>query len=171
MQNQSTRAVSLDNTAVPGALAEFEFQTWKDENPYIVRFLDKEISRRTSDSASPEMVTHVGLARYFKLLEEERLNMTSYFTRQELHILLNVNPYPWWTNTEHSLAATVYEHYGLDEQANEDSVAYRLSLKLSKLSALQEIALIDLLECAWRDDQIGPLAHAANEVGSDSLGA
>lgn len=167
MQNQSTRAVSLDNDGLPDTLAEFEFQTWKEWNPYIVRFLDEEISRRTCDLASPEMITHVGLARYFKLLEKERQNMSGYFTRQDLLVLLDVNPYPWWTNTEHSLATSVYEHYGLDEQPNEDSIAYRLCVKLSKLTALQEIAFIDLLECAWRDHKIGPLAHAAKVVCSE----
>lgn len=44
MQNQSTRAVSLDNDGLPDTLAEFEFQTWKEWNPYIVRFLDEEIT-------------------------------------------------------------------------------------------------------------------------------
>jgi hypothetical protein len=167
MQNQSTQALSLGQNALPGTLAEFQFQAWKDENPYTLRFLENEIARRTSDSAPPDMITQVGLSRYFKLLDRERRTMAMHFTEEELHVLLNANPYPWWTNTEHSLATAVSEHYGLAEIANDDSAAYRLSLKLHKLSALQEIALIDLLECAWRDDEVGPVAHVAKEIGSE----
>ncbi len=171
MKNQCSYAIDSDEDDLPETVAEFHFYCWKRENQHAVRMLTNEMFRRQNEDVWPEMITQVSLARYFNLIEGERRSMAMYFTEEELYVLLSVNPQRWWTGLESSLATAVFEHHGLDENADKDSVPYRLCVKLSKLSALQATSLIELLECAWRDDVIGPVAHVVKEIGSAPLAA
>lgn len=133
----------------------FELDSWKQENEYSLKRLDHYMAERVAEGASREMVSLVTQTRYVKLLEIGRASLQSMFTADELHLLLNAYPQPWWPELNEgagcfftSLISTEYQ--GADEP---NPAAERLMRKLSNLDGLQQMALADVLECAWRSQK------------------
>lgn len=133
----------------------FELDSWKQENEYSLKRLDHYMAERVAEGASREMVSLVTQTRYVKLLEIGRASLQGMFTADELHLLLNAYPQPWWPELNEgvgcffaSLISTEYQGAGEPTPAVEE-----LMRKLSNLDGLQQMALADVFECAWRSQK------------------
>lgn len=154
--------------------SDFRLEAWQRENAVRLSFVDKEMSRRlcggpvlAGGKDDECVVDYSAKARYFWLLKVARQEMTGLFSRAEIIIMLNANPRPLWNDGfETDVATGVADDQGLDEDSITGTPYEALCRKLCQLSYTQRVALLDVLECAWRDRTVGPEKYALNELNS-----
>lgn len=136
-------------------VSEFLFDCWKEENEYSLEKLDRYMTERVNEAASRDMVSLVAQTRYMELLEIGRASLQGTFTADELYLLLNAYPQPWWPELNGgrscffaSLIST--EYVGDDEPT---PAIEELMRKLCNLDVLQQMALTDVFERAWRSQK------------------
>lgn len=136
-------------------VSEFLFDCWKDENEDYLEKLDRYMAERVSEAASREMVSLVAQTRYVELLEIGRASLKGTFTTDELFLLLNAYPQPWWPELNGGrgcfFASLIdIEYVGDDEPT---PAIEELIRKLCNLDVLQQVALTDVFERAWRSQK------------------
>lgn len=133
-----------------GDMGRSFYDCFKDENPFTMEMIERSINERMSEQFSRKLVVDVSLARYFRIVEAAREEVSGMFTEEEVELMLKANPHESVTpELNERLANIFYSAFG-EEPLPEESPHYRLCAKLSKLSKMQELAVIDVLECAWR---------------------
>lgn len=150
------------------AVDDFEFAWWKETNEADVRSVDRYMVERVSRDASPAMVGYVTLVRYSALIQMGRESLRGRFTAEELQLLFNAHPQPWWhhipTNGHAILADAIYWEY-VHERA-ESPLVSELMRKLLELDVFQQMVLTDVLECGWRSKS-GAIAYAIEALECD----
>ena len=165
MQQQQATLTSAHGLSRTESLAEFEFEFWKSSNPEEIKYLKDQVDLRVGKSALPEMVTKVSLITYFSLINSAYNDLIGHFSDNELLILLDAQPQPWLgTESPTSLASRISDNYGADCVEDLSAPVLDLCHKLYALTPLQRVALLDLMERAWRDREIGPLAYIKREL-------
>lgn len=136
---------------------ELEFDFWKTNNEMDDQLVGRSVSARVARGASRKMVCHVALARYFRLMDSGRASLRGMFSVDDLRVLLDVNPQPWWHENLYgepvwAIADGIYWNYieGCESNPEIDE----LFNKVQSLNLLQRLALVDVLECAWRDGKL-----------------
>lgn len=149
---QQLNVSGLDAAATERSLAKGEIflQWWKEDNPYAERLIRERTQERVTATMSPELVKRVALARYFRVIDAARLEVQGMFSEEEVNSMLNAHPHETLTDEFSERAANIFYSAFGEDQLPVDSPEYRLCEKLAGLSTLQELALIDILECAWR---------------------
>ena len=147
-------------------LADFEFSCWKDENFIDNKYIEKCLDQRVMAQASSKMVGHVALARYFRLLECGRGALIGMFSADELRLVLHAHPQPWWSEnlwgeTAWNVADAIYSNYmdGVEVTPEVEGLFH----KIQSLNPMQRLALVDVLECAWRSNDPVDFARKALE--------
>lgn len=154
-----------DNFPPNEAQDDFEFEFWKETNEWNVRNVVHYMNERVSESASPDMVRYVTLARFSALMQVGRESLRGMFSAEEFHLLFNAHPQPWWndipTNGYAMLADAIYWEYA--HERDESPLVSELIRKLLELDVFQQMVLVDALECAWRSSS-GPMAYAIDAL-------
>ena len=152
MQESTHNAETLAEENFAGeSLETFMFDDWKDTNEWMFMKSQQYMSDRVSAGASYEMVNVVSIARYEQLLQIGRTSMRDMFSREELFLLLDANPYPWLSefNPRYCYFVDALNPEELD-LSDLTPAGQELITKLLNLNELQQIALQDVCECAWR---------------------
>lgn len=165
---QQTELMSAFATNFQGVATELQtwgFESWQDENPLALGLIKERIDERRDEQVADAQISGTALARYFRLLDIARMELRDAFSDEELGLMLNAHPHAVWAGEfETTPADILYSAHGENECVEDGSEVYRLTDKLSRLTPLQQVALIDLLECAWRDRSVGPARYAANAL-------
>lgn len=84
--------------------------------------------------------------------------MKALVTTEEVVRLVDAFPHPT-INIQGSMALAVryFDCQGV-ETLETDSVEARLYEKRAKLTDLEQVAVVDVLECGWSDREVGPVA-------------
>ncbi len=157
----------MKNQIVNQSVSDFHLDCWKSANFVEDERVGRCINERVARDASPDMVKHVAVARYFEMLEKGRRTLRGVFTAEDIHLLLHAHPHSWlpessWGASYPSLADAIYEEY--INRSNASDAAVELHDKILKLDVVQLLALTDVLECAWRSSD-GPIAYALEAIG------
>lgn len=164
-------AETLSQCINSDSLERLALSDWEDYNETAKILIEERIAERLNEQAPKGVVTNTALARYFRLLDAARDELRNILSRDEVLLMLNANPLPVWAGEcETTIAQVIYDEYGL-ESADRDGPAYRLFEKLANLTTMQQVALLDIVECAWRDRKFGPLEYVCNALkgGEDVL--
>ncbi|NMF96175.1 hypothetical protein GPA27_02035 [Aromatoleum toluolicum] len=166
---QQTELMSTFATNLHGAATDHQtwpFACWQDENPRALALIEERIAERRDEQVADAQISSTALARYFRLLDIARVELRDVFSDEDFGLMFNTHPHPVWTGEfETTPADILYSSYGGDGMVDEGSEVYTLCVKLAQLTPLQQVALIDLLECAWRDRTVGPLRYAGGALG------
>lgn len=155
-------------------LQQWGFDSWQDEHPGAVALIKQRIAERRAIVISDRQITGTALARYFRLLDIARRQLVNKFSREELALMLDARPQPVWAGELEVtpfdvICSVLYESSLLEDKSNTQQPALKLlATKLFRLKPLQRAALLDILECAWRDTKVGPLEYAWQVLGDDS---
>jgi hypothetical protein len=159
------------NSTVPGREERFYFEKHSDEN-----YLRVEVQKRngyleefgTDHVYSTQFVIQQAALRHFEMMELVVPTMATLFSEQEILLLLNVNCGPIWRwRAGCSLVSDVAGEYGVEDLSDveEDSDIKLLLIKLLKLDSLQTLALMDLCERYWRNQNYSSLAEGFESMG------
>lgn len=155
-----------NNSLDMSSLASFEFSCWKEDNFVEHECAKNFVAERVTPQASPDMVGHVALARYSQLLKCGRGTLKGMFSADELRLVLHAHPQPWWSENlwgeiAWNVADAIYSNYmdGVEVTPEVDG----LFQKIQSLNPMQRLALVDVLECAWRSNDPVDFAHKALE--------
>lgn len=171
---QQTELMSTIATNLHGAATDLQtwaFACWQDENPRALALIKERIAERRDEQVADAQISGTALARYFRLLDIARAELRDAFSDEDFRLMFNTHPHPVWTGEfETTPADIIYSSYEVDGMVDENSEVHRLCVKLARLTPLQQVALIDLLECAWRDRTVGPLRYATSALsGGENL--
>jgi hypothetical protein len=150
MQQLNVSGLDAAATELGMDKGEFFLQVWEEENPSAEQLIRERTQERVTESRSPELVTRVALARYFRVIDAARLEVQGMFSEEEVMSMLHAHPHETLTDEFSERAADIFYSAFGEDLLPVDSPEYRLCEKLAGLSTLQELALIDILECAWR---------------------
>ena len=160
MQQMNVSGRDAEATELDLDKEEFSVQVWKEENPLAERLIHERTQERVTASMSPELVTRVSLARYFRVLDAARLEIQGMFSEEEVMAMLRAHPHETLTAELEERPTNIFFSAFGEDLLPVDSLEHRLCEKLAGLSTLQELALIDVLECAWRKGLVADaLAH------------
>lgn len=166
---QQTELMSTFATNLHGAATELQawsFEFWQNENPRALAVIKERIDERRDEQVADAQISGTALDRYFRLLDIARMELRNAFSDEELGLMLNTHPHPVWAEEFETIPINIISSYCIEEDVvDEDCEAYQLCIKLEGLTPLQRVALIDLLECAWRDRTVGPLRYAVGALG------
>ncbi len=167
MQQSKLESTFFTNFHGPVTLLHaWEFEIWHDSSPGALALIKQCFAERHDDRVSNEQICGSALARYFRLLNIGRTELRDVLSDDELLLLHHARPQAVWSGEfETTPADILYSSYGENDLVDEDSAVYQLCIKLAALSPLQQIALIDLMECAWRDRTVGPVRYASEVIG------
>ena len=100
---------------------------------------------------SARYVLEVAGQRYFELLNLELRGLQGFLTESELGVVLNTTCRPVWSwYAGETLAGTVADDLGF-ESLNDDTPMGQFVRKLSTLTHVQCLALVDACERIWRN--------------------
>lgn len=143
------------------------YRFWLDSNPGILDWVEGRTRERVAKDVSESHVTALSLARYYRVVDVARQEVKGMFTDGEVLMLLNGSPTSIMAGELSERVANVYYSELGEESLSRDSTQYKLCKKLAGLTRLQELALIDIIECAWRNPANGPeyaKAHLCQQV-------
>ena len=150
-QQATTPAHTLPLDSEVGA--EFEH----DIDRYLrAETLREEIKRRQTygkerGEFSARYVVEVAGQRYFELLKVELSGLQGFLTEGELGVVLNTTCSPVWNwCAGETLASSVADDLGI-ESLNDDTPMGQFVRKLSTLTQVQCLALVDACERIWRN--------------------
>lgn len=156
----------MEQTTVSTGLQSFNLNSWQEEYSAAQILIDMRMEERVTQSVHHVQVVKTALARYFRLLDRARLDLSGVLSSDEIMMMLHAAPREILLGEyEHSPADFFFSAFG-EDLVEEGSPQHQLCTKLAGLSALQQIALIDILECAWRDRTVGPFAYAVTLLNS-----
>jgi len=143
---------------------EMRLAAWKDDHEWEQGFVEQCLEAHEGDEVSRAFAVAVSLVRYFGLINNASLGVKGLFTAEEVVRLLDAFPRP---TIDICGSVKLVEMYfdGLGVEALEvDSVEARLGEKLAKLTELEQVAVVEVLECAWSDRVVGPVAYAMSRL-------
>ena len=146
--------------------ADFDLSFWRDWNPDFDKYITDSVNERVALNASAEMVGHVAKARYFRLLACGREALIGKFSADELRLMLHAHPHQWWTEdlwggTVWTVTDAIYLAYMTGDETTPEVEG--LFLKIQSLNPMLRLALVDVLECAWRSND--PVDFALKALG------
>lgn len=163
--NQVENSTQAQHANQKGAeLQQMVLRAWKDEHAREQSLVECCMQAHEGEQVSREFVTEVSLSRYFGLVNKASLGLRGLFTGEEVEQLVNAFPHPT-INIHGSVVLAEMYFDGLGVEALETgSVEARLYEKLAKLTDLEQVAVVDVLECAWSDRVVGPVAYAMSRL-------
>ena len=133
------------------------------DRPQRHRFLRSQIEahrgdrKRLQQRLSAGYVIEEAAKRYFQLMESTIKNLRGKFNADDFHFLLNTNCSPVWSlNVGISLLDQVLDNFGVEASTLadiHDKKLRSLIKKLSRLSATEELAVVEACELVWRGYQ------------------
>lgn len=140
---------------------------WAGANPGIQDWVAERTRERVAKDVSEAHVNAISLARYYRVVDVARQEVKGMFTDEEALALMNGSPTSIMTGELSERVANVYYSEFGEESMSRDSMQYKLCEKLAGLTRLQELGLIDIIECAWRNPAYGleyAKAHLCQQV-------
>jgi len=147
-----------------------ENERWRGVIPYPLDFIDTFTAERVSNRMPPNGVQTIALARYILALNAARADVAGMFSEHEVRRLLHPFDGPLLvTKLDAGLADYYYEHFRYDNDDQHgplarDSMEFKLCEKLNALTRLQQLAVIDIIECAV--DNPSPLEYAFKHLSA-----
>lgn len=145
------------------------YQHWLDSNPGVLDWAEERTRERVAKDVSEAHVNALSLARYYRVVDVARQEVNGMFTDAEVLVLLNGSPTSIMTGELSERVANLYYSEFGEESLSRDSMQYKLCEKLAGLTRLQELGLIDIIECAWRNPANGleyAMAHLCRKVNA-----
>ncbi|WP_153064265.1 hypothetical protein [Acidovorax sp. ST3] len=112
--------------------------------------LDRDM--RDREHVSANFVSQSSMVRFFRLMKEGRAELSGKLTSTDFITILNTNDNPIW-------------NYLPGDGFYDDGFPAALSAKLTKLTALQKTALIEVCEILWRTEYNDTLESILNILG------
>lgn len=144
----------------------YELDRWDEKSAAIHDFLNDEIDKRACDPFKEEMVTEICLARYFFLINGAKDDLFDRFTEAELAHLLYCRAHPSWDAYAPLNLEELFIELSLPDHEDESSTAHEVLRKLRELCPRQQDALVDLIECAWRQRALSPLEYLTDRLNN-----
>lgn len=144
----------------------YELDRWDEKSAPIHDFLNDEIDKRACDPFKEDMVTETCLARYFFLINSAKDDLFDKFTETELAQLLYCRAHPSWDAYAPLNIEELFIDLCLPNHEDESSTAHEVLHKLRDLCPRQQDALVDLIECAWRQRALPPLEYLTDRLNN-----
>lgn len=153
------------------AMQEWLFQVWEDAHKSERNLVERFMKAHEGSMVSREFAAAVSLARYFELINNATLGLKGRFTAEEVESLLEAFNCPTFDVQGTGVMADRYlDVVGLGfldavevEALEARSGAVGLYKKLTQLTEVEELALSDVLECAWAGREKG-LSYAMSRL-------
>lgn len=163
--NQVENNVQAQHANQKGAeVREWVLQMWTDDNACEQNLVERRLKAHESELVSREFATSLSLSRYFRLINRATQTLEGLFTAEDVKRLLHTFPREIIDSSGAvPLAERYFDGLGVEALASE-SEEVRLYEKLAKLTDLEQVAVVDVLECAWSDRVVGPVAYAMSRL-------
>lgn len=148
------------------------YQFWMDCNRNAFKMIEARTEERVDErQVSKKLVRAIAQARYYRILDVAREAVKGVFTPEEVSLLLDGCASPILTGEFSERVADIYYSEFGEELVAVGSREYRLCVKLTGLTVLQELGLIDVIECAWRGTHRFEyaMAHLGSEMEDEAL--
>ncbi|WP_133091847.1 hypothetical protein [Thauera propionica] len=143
------------------------YRHWLDSNPGVLDRIEERTRERVADDVSEGHINAISLARYYRIVDVARQEVKGVFTDAEVLMLLDGSPTSVMSGELNERVASLYYSEFGEEALSRDSMQYKLCKKLAGLTRLQELGLIDIIECAWRNPANGleyAMAHLCRQI-------
>ncbi|HRQ46981.1 MAG TPA: hypothetical protein PK725_08520 [Rhodocyclaceae bacterium] len=126
---------------------------WEADNPEALELIERSISERVTSDVSAKLAQSISLARYFRVVEIARKEVEGLFTEGEVCLLLTAPDSTQLMDEFSDRTEPIYRWmFAYDDfwdgkfSTNQEAVLK----KLAGLTRLQELGVVDIIECAWR---------------------
>ena len=155
----------VPSTAAMTSPQSMNLECWEEHNVVWNKRVDKRLEERVTEYIHQVQVAKTTLARYFYLIDCAFLELRGVFSREEVLMMLDAAPHEEVDGVEADVFGIIYYAYG-EDLIEEGSPPDLLCCKLAELSKLQQYALIEILECAWRDKTGRAMVDAISALSS-----